>query len=78
MIKNKGKNMNKFDYSNIRSLNLNFNGPRWNSTTHNVTVSHDPNSPGKFLIKMTPVYHEPEILSVDDANQVLEKFKLNK
>jgi hypothetical protein len=70
--------MNKFDYSNIQSLNLNFNGPRWNSTTHSVTVSHDPASPGRFKIKMTPVDHEPIISSLDDANRALEKFKLNK
>jgi hypothetical protein len=70
--------MNKFDYSNIKSLNLIFNQSCWNSNTHNITVSCDPKTPNKFSIKMIPIYHEPEILSVDDANQVLEKFKLNK
>jgi hypothetical protein len=70
--------MNEFDYSNIRSLNLNFNGPRWNSTTHSVIVSHDPKSPSKFKIKMIPIYNEPEISSVGDAIKLLEKFKLKK
>lgn len=74
-IRNKGKNMNKFDYSNIVNLNLNFNNAAWNSTTHNVTVSHDPNSPGKFLIKMTPVYDEPVVGDLTLANNVLNKFR---
>jgi hypothetical protein len=70
--------MNKFDYSNIKSLNLNFNQYCWNSNTHNITVSYDRKSPSKFKIKMIPIYHEPEILTVDDANKLLEKFKLKK
>jgi hypothetical protein len=70
--------MNNFDYSNIKSLNLNFNQSCWNSNTHNITVSYDPKTPNKFSIKMTPVYHESEILTVDDAKKLLEKFRLKK
>ena len=75
LIRNKGKNMNEFDYSNIVNLNLNFKNTGWNSTTHNVTVSHDPNKPGKFLIKMTPVYKEPVVDDLTLANSVLSKFR---
>jgi len=78
LIKSKGKSMNNFDYSSIRSLNLNFNGPRWNSTTHSVVVSHDPKSPNKFTIKLVPVYSEPVIENTDEAMALLNKFKLNK
>jgi len=67
--------MNKFDYSNIVNLNLNFNNSAWNSTTHNVTVSHDPNSPGKFLIKMTPIHNEILIDDLTLANNLLSKFR---
>jgi hypothetical protein len=70
--------MNNFDYSNIKSLNLNFNQHCWNSNTHNITVSYDHKTPNKFSIKMTPVYHEPNITSVDDADKLLEKFRLKK
>ena len=70
--------MNNFDYSNIKSLNLNFNGPKWNSMTHSVFVTHDPKSPGKFTIKMIPVYPDPVVDTLDDAQAVLNKFRLNK
>jgi hypothetical protein len=70
--------MNNFDYSNIRSLNLNFNSYRWNSKTHNVTVSHDPKIPGKFSIKLTPIYEEPQVNHLNDATEFLKKFTLNK
>ena len=70
--------MNNFDYTNIQSLNLNFKGPNWNSMTHSVVVTHDPKSPNKFTIKMIPVYHEPVVEHLDDANTILNKFKLNK
>jgi hypothetical protein len=70
--------MNNFDYGNIKSLNLNFNGPTWNSKTHSVFVQHDPNAPNKFVIKMVPIYPEPAVNTLDDAQAVLNKFRLKK
>jgi hypothetical protein len=69
--------MNNFDYSSIQSLNLNFNGYRWNSTTHSVVVSRDLKSPNKFRIKMVPIHLEPVIENTDEANNILNKFRLN-
>ena len=74
MIRSNGKNMN--NHKGIARININTNG-LWNPDTHNIVLSKSNDNIG-FSVKMVEINNELPITSLQLANSLLEKFRLNK
>jgi hypothetical protein len=64
------------NYKSIATININTNG-LWNPDTHNIVLSKSNDNSG-FTVKMVEINTEVPITSLQLANNLLEKFRLNK
>jgi hypothetical protein len=60
----------------IKEIKINFNNKSWDPQKHNILLKYDPKSKMGFSVSIISVDSEPKITSLDEANEVLKKFKL--
>jgi hypothetical protein len=72
------KEINVFDHTQIKTVNIDFNAGCWNANTHYMIVTYNTGSPAGITAKLVPHYQETEITDVSLAETILNQFKINK
>jgi hypothetical protein len=60
----------------IKEIKINFNNKSWDPQKSNILLKYDPKSKMGFSVSIISVDSEPKITSLDEANEILKKFKL--
>jgi hypothetical protein len=59
----------------IKEVKINFS-KSWDPQKHNILLKYDPKSKMGFSVSIVSIDVEPKITSLDEANELLKKFKL--
>ena len=68
--------MINFNKTQIKDINIKFGNKLWNPQTHNILLSYDPNCNTGFSVKIVAVYDTPPITNLNEAEEVLQKFRI--